>query len=345
MQAFCPLTSNRLLVRSWSIPVRKSRLRGDGFGPTVATPEIVLVAQSLLLDQVAGDAVAHLDEAGVPSILLKGAVIATWLYGDGHVRPYSDVDLLVAPSQFERAKEVLAELGYVHRLTGAHPGEFGPKEQELFGPRGTCIDLHHGLIGLDAPAERNWEILARRTTPFRLLPAVDVKVLDVPARAMHLALHAAQNGPVDIKAIADLERGLDKVERDGWRDAAELAAQLGGSEAFAAGLRLVPAGQALADELSLTRRMTVELALRTRSAPQDAIFFERLAGTPGLCRRAGLLFRKVFPTATFVRANSPRVSGLGLVRARAVHVASLAGRLAPAILAWRRARQTARGDA
>ena len=75
------------------------------------TSDLLVVGRSLFLDSKAGAAVQHLRAAGVPSIVLKGKAIATWLYEAGEARPYADVDLLVPPAQFERATELLAELG------------------------------------------------------------------------------------------------------------------------------------------------------------------------------------------------------------------------------------------
>lgn len=315
----------------------------DGTLETV-NADFMAAARALRLDRVAATAVERLRAAGVPSILLKGATIATWLYDAGEPRPYRDVDLLVSPSQAQRAKEVLAELGYAHAMRGAHPAEVGPKEEELFGPDGVCIDLHLGFLGMNAPLQRCWDILVRRTERFQLGGGTQVQVLDLPARALHLALHAAQNGPIDAKAIADLERGLVKVDRDGWRAAARLADELEASEAFAAGLRLVPRGAALAEELGLTRRMTVELALRTRSAPQTALFFERLGRVPGVRKKVALLARKLFPTTVWMRANSEmaRRGRLGLVCAWLLHPFSVLKRFPAALLAWHAARRATR---
>ncbi len=47
----------------------------------------------------------------------------------------------------------------------------------------------------------------------RLAGRTDVAALDITARARHLALHAAQNGPIDSKAEADLEREASLVIR------------------------------------------------------------------------------------------------------------------------------------
>lgn len=303
------------------------------------SPSMVIVARSLLLDRAAAVAVEHLRRGGVPSILLKGAAIATWLYDSGEARPYVDVDLLVPPAQFDIATELLSELGYRPRLIGADRSELGPKELDLLGPTNLCIDLHHGLLGASGPAQYCWEVLDDHTVTLRMGEGIEVPVLDLPARVMHLALHAAQNGPIDAKAVNDLERGLSKVRRSDWERAAVLAKQIGAAEAFAAGLRLVPAGQALADELSLTRRLTVELALRTRSAPPEAMFFERLREAQGARAKAALLRRRLFPTPASLRDKSAlaRSGPVGMFVARLVHPYTVAARLGPAWIAWLRA--------
>ncbi len=303
-----------------------------------------LVARSLKLDREAGIAVARLRAAGVPSILLKGAAIATWLYQDGETRPYWDVDLLVSPSQLTTAMEALGELGYEPRMIGANPIELGPKELEMVGPGNVFIDLHHGLIGVSVPSQRCWDVLVGRTSTLQLTPNVQVQVLDPAARAMHLALHAAQDGPIDVKAVADLERGLAKLSREEWKEAARIAEQLQATEAFAAGLRMLPAGEVLAQELALPHRTTTELVIRTRSAPQQALFFERLFQAPGAWEKVCFLARKVFPTVVLLRANSPlaRRGPLGLLLARLGHPVLLASRFSPALIAWARARRAAR---
>ncbi len=315
-----------------------------GVSPT--DRNLLTVARSLLLDREAAVAVDRLRGAGVPSILLKGPAIATWLYDDGAARPYVDIDLLVPPSQFHRATEVLAQIGYRPRLVGADASELGPKELDLVGPANVCIDLHHGLLGASDRSDHVWEVLERHTVALRLSTGAEVQALDVPARAMHLALHAAQNGPIDVKAVADLERGLARVDRRHWEDAATLADEIGAVEAFAAGLRLVPSGRGLAEELSLTRTMSVEQALRIRSAPQDSLFFERLAEARGVRGKAALLARKLVPTSASLRDNSPLAGRgpMGLLLARMIHPISLVIRLLPAFLNWYRVRRAVRAD-
>lgn len=333
-----------LLQTAWL--AEDGRMQGSAARPAPSTPDSLEVVRSLLLDRAAAEAVRHLRDHGIVSILLKGPTIATWLYAEGDVRPYDDIDLLVPPAEFEAAKEVLRELGYSHRLDGADPAEFGTLEEELIGPRGACIDLHRGLLGTAASPERCWTTLAGHTIPFPLSVSERVDVLDIPARAMHLCLHAAQGGVGDAKAVADLERGLARLGRDEWRQAARIAEELEATPAFAAGLRLTASGSRLADDLGLTRAMTPELALRVTAARRHALFFVRLSNAPGLRRKVELVARKVFPTTVLLRANSRLANSgpAGLALARAAHPFAVAARAGPALVAWLRARRTAVSD-
>jgi len=176
-----------------------------------------------------------------------------------------------------------------------------------------------------------------------LVTRVEVRALDVPARTMHLALHAAQNGPRDAKPMADLRRGVAQVGMDDWRAAAALSERLGAVQAFAEGLRLCEAGAILADDLGLPRApRNLELQLRITSAPFESLFFARLADTPGLRAKAALVCRKLWPTPDYMRMRFEvaRRGRLGLLGAHLIRPVSLFRRSGPAISAWARARTT-----
>jgi hypothetical protein len=308
--------------------------RWEGLSPQA------LLARSLYMDMAAGEAFQCLVQAGVPAVVLKGPAVASWLYRPDEVRPAVDIDVLVEPVRFSDAEAALVQLGYHHRLAGTAACEIASNARELLAEDGICIDLHHHLIGIPDPT-RAWERLSQRTTALRLASGTEVAVLDLGARTMHLALHAAQDGPEDRRASADLERGLAQLPCDLWRDAAVLADQLGATAAFAAGLRLSPAGRALAAELELPDRPGVELALRMQSAPHESLFFERLSEAPGMRARLRLVGRKLWPTAAYLDSAGP-VAGRrrwALVVARRRRFHSLARRAPAALRAWIRARQ------
>ena len=54
----------------------------------------------------------HFDEKAIRTVPYKGPVLAESVYGDLALRRFSDLDFLVAPSDFSRAKQALGELGY-----------------------------------------------------------------------------------------------------------------------------------------------------------------------------------------------------------------------------------------
>ncbi len=54
----------------------------------------------------------YLDGKQLRAVPYKGPVLAESVYGDLALRSFSDLDFLISPADFERAKQALAELGY-----------------------------------------------------------------------------------------------------------------------------------------------------------------------------------------------------------------------------------------
>lgn len=305
------------------------------------TRERVAAFRTLMLDARAAEAVALLARHDVPSILLKGRVTASWLYA-GEVRDYCDVDLLVDPAQREQAMKVLATIGYRHHLAGADEAEYGSNETELLSPAGVMIDLHHTLLGVDGSPERLWKVLSGRTAELRVGGQV-VQVLDEDARTMHLALHAAQNGPADAKALADLERGLEQLPLSRWREAARIAREVEAVPAFSAGLRVSALGRDMATALGLTPPNDVTLLLRTRSAPPEALQIQRFMELRTLGGRLHLVGRKLWPTRAYMHRTVPgaRAGGRALLVARLQRMVGLPPKFRVAFRSWSEARNTA----
>ena len=200
------------------------------------------------------------------------------------------------------------------------------------------MDLHWSLIGVGAAPDDHWRVLASSTEKM-VVGGVEVEVLAPEAIAFHVALHAGQHGPANPRSLADLQRALETLDRSTWRAASELAKRLQATELFAGGLRLLPAGEALAAELSLSERKAVVTVLLTRSQVVLGMGLERLARTPGLRRKLILLGRELVPTRAFMRSWWPKVE-----RGRVWLVAGYLWRpvwllihVGPALIAWRRA--------
>lgn len=301
-----------------------------------------VVMRTLLLDAVAAQCTALLNERGVSAILLKGQVTASWLYPD-EIRAYRDVDLLVDPAQRHRAIEVLGTIGYTHWLAGADQVEYGANETDLIGPNRTCIDLHHTLLGVAGSPARCWQVLSARTEQMSVGGRV-LTVLEPAARTMHLALHVAQNGPIDTKAVADLERGLERLPFELWQEAERIARSVDAIEAFSAGLHVTEPGRRLAHELGLAPPRDVGLVLRMTSAPREALQIQNLVTADSLRSQVKLVVRKLWPTSVYMLGRGPAAGagGYALLAARLRRMAGLPSKFSVALWSWAQARRTAR---
>lgn len=68
--------------------------------------------RSLWFSAELGRIIGHFEERGLRVVPYKGPVLAQSVYGDAALRSFSDLDFLISPADFDRAKEVLAEVGY-----------------------------------------------------------------------------------------------------------------------------------------------------------------------------------------------------------------------------------------
>ena len=296
-------------------------------------------ALSLSLDVAAAEVVSALRNASIRSILLRGPALALWLY-QGGTRFYSDVDLLVAPDDFKRAERVLVGLGFARAAISPPAGH----AQLLSRSRDSAaVDLHRAIVGIGVPENEAWSVLAACTEAMTV-GGVDVEVLRPHARAMVVAIHAAQHGVGKPQPLEDLSRVLGRFTSEDWRATSDLAERCNAAEAFAAGLRLLPSGEVLAAQLGLSVTTSVETILRARTAPDMSLAFEQLAKTHGLLEKIKLTSRKALPEAAFMRAWTPlaRRGRAGLVAAYGWRLAWLLWHAPVGFRAWWRARAEAR---
>src|SRR5436305_1037384 len=205
------------------------------------------VARQLALDGALTQVAGLLAGRDVRTLLIKGPVIARWLYDDPSERPYADIDLLVAPDRSEMAERGLVELGFESLPTRAHHHDVWVRRRML----PAVIELHHSLYLLSASPSLVWQRLSAGSRRMEVA-GVHVEVPSLPALALIIGLHAAQHGAERPTPLCDVRRALERVDVRTWRAAAALAQELGGAPAFAVGLRLDPRGYELAERLGLT---------------------------------------------------------------------------------------------
>lgn len=288
-----------------------------------------------------------LHAAGVDNMLLKGPTFARWLYEEGEPRDYGDTDLLVPLDGMAPAETVLSELGFKKWVDSA---DQPPQRLHAHGwarHHGAVVDLHWTLVGVEVSAESLWRELTRRTETQEVAGRL-LKCMDTAARALHVALHAAQHGVRQPRPRDDLRRALARCDEPTWEEAATLARRLEATSAFGTGLRLLPEGSELADRLALPPNRSVMVALRAEHpSVQVVIGIQSLLETNGVRGKAMILRWSVWPSARFMRTAFPRAcrSRAGLVLAYVWRPALLLARTPGALLSVRRARRAVRHDA
>jgi hypothetical protein len=298
------------------------------------------VALTLVVDGVTAEVWRALRDAGIPAILLKGPSIAGWLYDRTGVRAYGDADILVDPVRLEESRGLLSRLGFEPRtplIRGDRPRPSGA----WLRPRDRAtVDLHSSITGVGVSPEAAWRILRENVEPLDVA-GVEVDVLTIPARSLHVALHALQHGPRERKPMEDLRRAVSRLSTETWAESRSIAQSLGAVPAFAAGLRLVPAGAQIADRLGLPQDASREVTLRARGAPPGTLAVDWLMTRRGSRAKAALLARKLFPPPSFMRQWLPlaRRGPLGLALVYLWRPLWLAWRTGPALVAWTRVRR------
>lgn len=316
----------------------QARIRAEPHSPLRAT------LASLHADVTAVEIITAMRRANVEPILLKGAAIALWIYPHGESRPYADTDLLVAPGERARAEAVLASLGFAKVIDDADTPGWRQAAHHWHRDRdGAEIDLHRSLVGVRATDQELWQVLCAQTEPL-LLAGTSVRTMSPAARALHVALHASQHGRGMVKPLRDLELAVRVLPRDLWSQAVLLAERVQAQETMAAGLRLTPAGAALAADLRLPERHSRLTALHTGSRPAGAMSIEHFAAISGWRSRMWMIVRKLLPSRRLMRASCPlaRRGRIGLLAAYAWRPLWVIGSLPAAVRAWRRADALAR---
>jgi hypothetical protein len=225
----------------------------------------------LAVDALTAEVLAALERARCASLVLKGPAFARALHADGSLRTYRDLDLLVAPPDLALAGHVLRALGFQlamdHR---AQPLLAEPHAQEWVRRPHEWVDLHWRVPGIAAEPRRAWRLLDAHAEPIVLGGATGA-CLDRVGLGLLVALHAAhhaRNGERPEPPMEDLTRAIERFDPATWSQAATLAGELDATESFNAGLRLLPAGVAVASALGLPELNAKQH--RTMTVPRPA---------------------------------------------------------------------------
>lgn len=184
-------------------------------GPAVARPPAVILArlqdEYILRMAQAGyrrnqlrQLLLVLQEAGVKPIVLKGAALAETEYAQPELRPSVDIDVLVLPDDYARAREVMCWNGYRgQRGEQPRPMEWNCSEELIptNGKHYLSVELHWSLSpyaqvireGDVQPLFERAKMAAGRADSFLILDAADELV--------HLCQHQLYKHPHLIRLI------------------------------------------------------------------------------------------------------------------------------------------------
>jgi hypothetical protein len=161
------------------------------------------------LEALAVTTAGLLDRAGISWRLTKGAALAHLDYPDPSVRTFGDVDLLVHPSDWSSAFELLSASGYrraAPTLPGGYDARYG-KGATLTTADGLEVDLHRrfaiGRFGVTARMEMLFASSGAIQLAGRTMP-----VLDPVGRLLHACFHASLGGFRRLRAFRDVAQLL-----------------------------------------------------------------------------------------------------------------------------------------
>ena len=99
-----PLATRNLIAHARGLPPEIERLLRSAYEANLR--------RSLWFTAELARIMRHFESRQLRAVPYKGPLLTESLYGDQGLRSFSDIDFLISPADFERAKQALAEIGY-----------------------------------------------------------------------------------------------------------------------------------------------------------------------------------------------------------------------------------------
>ncbi len=172
--------------------------------------------------RLVAEAVATLEEAGIPLLVLKGAALSRLVYADAGLRPMRDVDLLTRERDAARAFEILLDLGYSPSGSAVPPQHHHLRSlSKTANGAIVTIELHHHLL-IKTPllASPTHDDLAADSQPFEW-GGVTMRAPSPEDMLWHIHAHAFAIDPLGPRlrfiSLADLVHATESwIDRIDW---------------------------------------------------------------------------------------------------------------------------------
>lgn len=160
-------------IASWELATSAVWRRVEAVSPDIDPSKLVALRRTGMveefrmtaLEERARRLVSALSEAGIQTLLLKGAGIAAGLPNGFRSRPMGDIDLLARPDQAQDAHAIAKQLGWVERSGGFAPSMYEDMQHLMplvaADGLGFGLEIHTGLFPkwspFEVPIEGIWE--------------------------------------------------------------------------------------------------------------------------------------------------------------------------------------------
>lgn len=180
-----------------------------------------------------------LADAGIPSIVIKGPVLAQLAFGDPTLRASRDIDILVAPGHVKNADKLIIQAGYRRfapdmeltlRQYEAYQQfrcQFGYYSEQL----SVILELHWRLVSNTALLPLDGEALWGRVDRVRL-GGFDFRTLPDKEMFLYLCVHGSTHVWFRLKWLADVAALLHRTPPGFTDEVADRANSLGVGRSF-----------------------------------------------------------------------------------------------------------------
>jgi hypothetical protein len=203
------------------------------------------VRQNLFLTSELLRVISSLQGAGIEAVPLKGAVLATGVYGDIGLRPFSDIDLLIRREHLAEAESVVQRLGYEPEvlIPAAYRERWMEQQCELTFRRAgmSRVELHwdiaHPHFTLKTGVEKFWSRLRRAQIGDASVP--DLSEQDL---LFTLIVHGTRHAWSRLMWLVDVAEMLRTSREIDWQLFAKNAEEDGATRMLATSLVLAKNG-------------------------------------------------------------------------------------------------------
>jgi len=195
-----PVLWNRIGKFATALPDTES----DRIRKHAAVVEFRMALAEMVLD----DVLRQMSTAGIPVMLLKGAALATTVYGSFAARPMGDLDVMVPRADAHRAWQLMVDSGWRKEFEGGATFYEGHHHlAALVDPKGLGIvlEVHRAIVPPGGPFLVDDTELWRDATPVSV-GGTSAWVPSRPHQLLHLCAHFAWSNM--------LSSGLGRTARD-----------------------------------------------------------------------------------------------------------------------------------